>query len=181
MIVVFTFVKQTTTSSCKMVHSFASTYSQGTWMSHAKERKGIWPKRHHTALSLLRSPVTFWQMISLHSFISLLQRWLLIWVKGSREGWIDWETLAWWKRKDSPWGPLAGVVCPVWISSLHQGPLTISPPLSNTILQTDGCLCFPADEIGKTVGRHSAVIIWVYVEFWMSDDGNDNHFFRVGK
>lgn len=34
-----------------------------------------------------------------------LQRWLLIWVKGSREGGIDWETLARWKRKDSPWGP----------------------------------------------------------------------------
>lgn len=34
-----------------------------------------------------------------------LQRWLLIWVKGSREGGIDWETLARGKRKDSPWGP----------------------------------------------------------------------------
>lgn len=137
-------VRKTTILGGKFVHNLASTCSQGTWMSHAKGRKGIWPKRHHTVS--LRSPVSFWQMISLHSFIPLLQRWLLIWVKGSREGGIDWETLAWWKRKDSPWGPLAGVVCLVWISYLHQGPLTISPPLSNIILQTDGCLCFLADE-----------------------------------
>lgn len=133
-------VKKIIILGSKMVHNLASTYVDVT----CKRRKGIWPKRHHTVS--LRSPVSFWQMISLHSFIPLLQRWLLIWVKGSREGGIDWETLAWWKRKDSPWGPLAGVVCLVWISSLHQGPLTISPPLSNIILQTDGCLCFPADE-----------------------------------
>lgn len=94
-----------------------------------------------------------------------LQRWLLIWVKGSREGGIDWETLARWKRKDSPWGPADWCCMPR---------MDLFPPsgatyhLTTTVKHYIADRWMPVFSCGRRgKRRRSAAIFWVgRVEYW---------------
>lgn len=79
-------------------------------------------------------PLSLREMMSLCSFISSSPMMAIDPGQGE-QGEIDWETLAWSKRKDSHWAFWLGCRFQMELP-LHQGPLTISPPLSNIILWT---------------------------------------------